>query len=543
MSFRAFWVSSIIVLYSFLAFAQDGEDLTRADRAAVIYGARLTFTKKHIPIVTVGIIDGYKTVRFSSNHGFDFYPDGLGGPVISTKDTNIMCQAKILRSRPAQIKYYVVLQEFALNQMDRINKALRDLDSKGIKYKTFQVGTVFGFYGHVMDNRRFLIVRKQGYDRLSDAVRMQKKLRPDLMVHEVLQRPPQGIIRITCDKLNAVISAPEYLFFRPKKGVTTVYDVEFGKGFSWHGRQTRSYRGMMYFAVSKNGALAMVNSINATDLLAGLVPSEIPTSSPMETLKAQAVAARTELLAKLGTRHFADPYMLCADVHCQVYRGVGRENSKTTKAVRQTRGLLLFDGNKLMDAVYSSNCGGVSESAHAIWGQGSDRNGGLLDKKVRQKVSFQNEARLRDFLLHPPGGLFCSKGAFAKRTFRWRVSRDLDELGRLVYKYTHVRIGSVKDIKILKRGISGRVLKLEVIGTLNSLIIKGELNIRKAFGGLKSALFVIDKKDKNWEFIGGGFGHGVGMCQVGAIQMGKEHFDFKEILKHYYPDSQVVRIY
>ena len=98
LSFRAFWISWLIVLYSFLAFAQEGEDLSRADRAAVIYGARLTFTKKHVPIVTVGIIDGYKTVRFSSDHGFYFYPDGVGGPMISTKDRKITCQAQILKS-------------------------------------------------------------------------------------------------------------------------------------------------------------------------------------------------------------------------------------------------------------------------------------------------------------------------------------------------------------------------------------------------------------------------------------------------------------
>ena len=203
-------------------------------------------------------------------------------------------------------------------------------------------------------------------------------------------------------------------------------------------REDRRYRGRLLVTVDAGGALALVNLLPLEALLRGLVPSEMPAGSPLEALKAQAVTARSNVLAQIGTRHLGDPYLLCAEVHCQAYRGTGAETLRTDEAVRATAGEALFGraDRTLVDGVYSAMCGGHGEDAHLVWGGGPRPGlGGHPDLPAALRPiwggGLRDEARLRDFLAAPPDA-WCARPAAARRDrFRWErrfAPADLDGL-------------------------------------------------------------------------------------------------------------------
>src|SRR5262249_55487015 len=295
-----------------------------------------------------------------------------------------------------------------------------------------------------------------------------------------------------------------------------------------HGREDRSYWGKLYVAVDRAGTLALVNAVPEDKLLAGLLPAEMYPNAPEEALKSQAVAARAELLAKIGTRHLGDPYLVCASQHCQVYAGAGRENPRTTAAIAAAGGRVLFrEGvGDLVDTVYSSSGGGFTESNENVWDDmpADPALRGRPDVAGAEAAAFArfggaiNDANIRDFLTAAPPA-FCKRSA---ATYRWTVRRSPDELARSLAAAGH-DVGEVSELLVGARGISGRARLLEVKGAHGQATIRGELRIRQALGGLQSSLFVVDTQRQGGRMIftlsGAGYGHGVGLCQTGAMGM------------------------
>jgi SpoIID/LytB domain protein len=279
------------------------------------------------------------------------------------------------------------------------------------------------------------------------------------------------------------------------------------------------------------------------DLLRGLVPSEIPASSPREALQAQAVTARSYVLAQIGTRHLSDPYALCSEVHCQAYHGEGAEAASTDAAVRATAGEALFDrGGLLVDGVYSAMCGGHGEDNDAVWNNlPSSSLRGKPDLPAaaarRWRGGLSTGARLKAFLDHPARS-WCSAGP--KKRYRWTRSftrAEMDEIGAAL------GAGRVERIAVLERGVSGRALALEVSGSEARVVIEGELRIRRAFRNLDSAMFLVSRSGEGWVFRGGGWGHGAGMCQWGAVGRARAGQDYREILRAYFSGAEVAKIY
>jgi SpoIID/LytB domain protein len=285
-------------------------------------------------------------------------------------------------------------------------------------------------------------------------------------------------------------------------------------------------------------------------LLAGLVPSEIFPSAHPEALKAQAVTARGEVLAKIGLRHLVDPYHLCAEQHCQVYKGVGFEHPATTRAVNDTRGEVMFRGTNLVDSVYSAVCGGYTEDNDAVWPQPPNPalrgRSDLLEPDPRFDGGI-DEKNVRAFIDEAPAA-YCSVSSFDRPDkFRWQTTFRARELDRSV-NAKH-KVGLVREIEILGRGRSGRVKAIRVRGTRGTVEVPYELPIRGLFGGLRSGLFVVDAaKDAKgrvlrWTFTGAGWGHGAGMCQTGAIGRAERGHEYRRILVHYFPGMEIVKLY
>jgi len=311
-----------------------------------------------------------------------------------------------------------------------------------------------------------------------------------------------------------------------------------------------AYFGKVSVTLDHNGSLAVVKALPEDRFMAGLLPAEIFPNAPDEALKAQAVAARGELLSKIGTRHLGDPFRLCSQTHCQVYLGAGHETPRTTAAVAATRGEVLFtaDGKDLADTVYSANCGGHTEHNENAWPDmpalaalrgHRDAPAPVAGKSdgYAAGVNAENVAR---FIDQPPAA-YCGQAHLgAGERFRWTVKRTAAELDKLLGRY---RLGEIRAIEVPQRGVSGRALAVRVVGSARSETIRGELRIRQAFGGLRSSLFVVEVKDGQAVFRGAGFGHGVGMCQTGAVGMAEAGRSYQQILRHYYPNTVLRKLW
>jgi SpoIID/LytB domain protein len=322
-----------------------------------------------------------------------------------------------------------------------------------------------------------------------------------------------------------------------------IHDVPYGVGFSWEGREDRLYRGKIEVNLNKKGRICVINEIELEEYLLGIVPSEVSSQAPIEILKAQCIAARGEAVAKIGKRHLADPYDFCSLQHCQVYSGIKLESPSTNKAVKETVGKILVDKFGIIDTVYSANCGGHTECNENVWA--SRKNPalrGVPDFNPEEFKSPITEREIEQWLTSPPEA-YCSKA----KNFRWEVTYTQDELNQLVNKWREV--GEVRDIILRDRGVSGRLKSIKIIGTDDTYTIYKELPIRKVLGNLPSAMFIlrIDRDEEGFpiqfRFIGGGWGHGVGMCQAGAVGMAKIGKTYNEILTHYYSGSKIIKLY
>lgn len=256
----------------------------------------------------------------------------------------------------------------------------------------------------------------------------------------------------------------------------------------------RVWMGGLLIALGRQGRLAVIHEVSAETALEAVVPAETFPAAPAAALRAQAVAARTQLLAKLGARHITDPFHLCAETHCQAYRP-GKAHPATTAAVQATRGEVLSRGASLVDTVYSSSCGGFPAQPEEVFRRGP----GVVDGPEPD--------------LDSPPRPWCAGPRFGETKYRWKRP--------------------IAAISKVERGASGRVVAAEVNGRL----VRGQLPVRRALGGLPSALFVV----RDGQAHGAGYGHGAGMCQIGAIgqaEAGREH---GTILRYYYGEETELR--
>jgi SpoIID/LytB domain protein len=304
----------------------------------------------------------------------------------------------------------------------------------------------------------------------------------------------------------------------------------------------------VYVAIDRTGKLAVVNLVSETQLLSGLVPAEIYASAPRAALQAQAVAARGQLVAKLGTRHLDDPYLLCADQHCQVYAGRGHEHPRTNEAVRSTAGHVAMrpGGRQLVDTVYSANCGGHTEDNEKVWPSPADPQlrghaDPLVAKPFRKGIT---RANIDDWLGTSPPSYSRPDSETGRHGYRW--DEAIDPTAVAGNPGVPKALGRLERIEITARGRSGRATRARLVGSSKSVEIDGELRIRRALGGLKSSMFVV-KADRDrygrFQLRGGGHGHGVGLCQHGAMGMAAAGRKFDEILREYYRDAEIIELW
>ena len=309
----------------------------------------------------------------------------------------------------------------------------------------------------------------------------------------------------------------------------------------------RLYEGELEITRDAARMLALVNVVDLEAYARGVVCAEMEPNYPPEALKAQAVTARSEALA-VRDRHRPDGFDLCAEAHCQAYRGVSGQTPPGNAAVEATRGEVLTYRDRVANAVYHAVCGGHTENSSDVWGGAEvPYLRGVPDRAEPdnpEEVDYRSESdELRAYLTGAPP-VNCRQPEYVDLTrFRWvkvltrkQVEASLADM---------VNVGEVIDLRPLQRGASGRITRLAVVGTRGTSTLSPELVIRRALGGLRSSAFVVDRycdeAGRAVVFVlwGAGWGHGVGMCQAGAAGMATSGRRYRDILAKYYPGAEI----
>jgi SpoIID/LytB domain protein len=525
------------------------DETSATDKLRILYSTRFTFTEDGLPLVTVEIMSGRQVVHLRAKSGITVRPDGAGGAAIDSDDGDAWT-ITVEGARPAVLQDWTVVETLAPDDTAGVSAALARWKARGFEPRSFEIGTVFGVDGEVIDTRELRIAVDPvaaGKGR-ARAAELAKRFGVSTSVHQDLVRRPSGTIvaRSNAKTGATTIKNPQVLWFQPRRSSETlmVADVPTHTGGSQleTGSEDRRYWGSVYVTLDHDGALVAANAVAEDKLLAGLVPAEMYPDAPAAALQAQAIAARTELLQKIGRRNLTDPFLLCSTQQCQVYAGAGKEDPRTTRAVEATRGIVLLrDGGGLVDIRYSASCGGHGEDNDAIWGGEPDPS-----LRGRPDIATGGMSRITDAnvdeLLDGGGEAWCNKSRLGKTRFRWTEKRSVAELTAQVAT-AYPEVGRVRALVAKRRGSSGRIGVLAIQGDKASVEVSGDLHIRRLLGGLRSTLFEVQRQGDVFVIRGAGFGHGVGMCQMGAIGMAGAGKSEKQILAHYYRGSHLHRLY
>lgn len=535
----------LLVALCLVAPARAADEFSGADKLRAIYSAEFRFTKDGLPVVPVAIAEGLTAVTIAAGAGgVRLLPEGEGGAEVRADD---VWQVRATGGSPARLRYHAVVWRGPVARGQEADAQVARWKGLGESARRFEQGTLFGVGGEVLNRRETLVgigpfPSSEEAERALERLAQKSPLHQPGVVTELVDRP-HGQLEATGAKSGIRVKNEGVLWFVPVGDAPLRVEASDERAGE-KGKVSGLYAGRVYVTIDRHGGMAVVNAVPENKLLAGLIPAEIFPSAPDDALKAQAVAARGELLSKIGTRHVGDPFRLCSKTHCQVYSGTGHETARTTAAVEATRGEVLFEATGgLADPVYSANCGGHTENNENVWQDmpalPSLRGHRDADKRDAYAggVSEQNVAA---FIANPPVA-FCGRAKLGGGDrFRWTVTRSREELAKLLGKY---RLGTVRAIEVLERGVSGRARAVRVTGVTGAETIRGELRIRQTFGNLRSSLFVVEVKDGAAVFRGAGFGHGVGMCQTGAIGMAEAGKSYREILRHYYPGTTIRKLW
>jgi peptidoglycan hydrolase-like amidase len=397
-----------------------------------------------------------------------------------------------------------------------------------------------------------------------------------------------------------------HAFYEPR-ATFTVHAVTIGVDFHWQRQEDQQFTGGLHIERNPNGTLRVINEVNVEDYLTSVISSEMSATAHPELLKAHAIISRSWLLAQLpqwrATRVQQRPsgwqghelinwydrdnhagFDICADDHCQRYQGLGKASSaNVAEAIHATAGVVLSHGDELCDARFSKSCGGFTELFPAAW-QDADVPylQAFYDGEVfpnEYALPLNDEANAARWIRGKPAAFCCTEDrtilqrilpSFDQETedfYRWSVVIQQDELQVWLKQKLSLELGAIHALKPLARGASGRITRLRIVGERDTVVIGKELEIRRALSAshLYSSAFIVEcgaglypapagvEQDtillhnkpipSSFTLLGAGWGHGVGLCQIGAALMAERGYDHQQILRHYYRGASLSRLY
>lgn len=501
------------------------------------------------PKVKVAVVAGAETIRLRSEIPFDMETDGKSRQIASEGEIRFTLQT----SQPAPLKSWFWCGVYGTIQSAEKIKGI--LNSKDLDVKLWSVGLTPVRNSWQPRDIRLLVdaenesSRRGIVDVICDTLPGKRPIEIRLPI-----RSAPGTILIEAPDGSSWKSESEVHLSSPD--VIELIEAPIGRGFHWEHSEILKFPIPFWIAVGSDGKLCAGTEIELEDYLKSVNSSEMPAESPPEFLKTQAVAARSWLFANWGSHHPGEPYTVCSGDHCQCYFGLSRVRETSRSAVEGTAGeVLVFDG-RICDARYAKSCGGVTEPAANVWTFVDEEYlGHIRDLPGAEPLLLSDEAPFREFQMRrnesdaccaPGYGSLAGKLSELGELYRWEEEISAEDLRVIIHQKSGRDLGNIRNIFPKLRGPSGRLIEVEIDGSKAKIAITPELEIRRILSRthLPSSAFWIEKKeDDGFRFHGMGWGHGAGMCQIGAAALAANGFDYTRILAHYYPSTSTQKIY
>jgi SpoIID/LytB domain protein len=382
---------------------------------------------------------------------------------------------------------------------------------------------------------------------------------------------------------SAICRSPSIRLTGQENSTLSLFNVTIGSRFHWERTEDQTFKGDLILRLRKDGTICAINEIPLEDYLKSVISSEMSGAAPMEFLKAHTILSRSWVLAALGRkkktketsiaektterggevirwydREDHDLFDVCSDDHCQRYHGITKIISEQAEeAVRETRGMVITYQDEICDARYSKACGGLTEDFGTAWDDKRVPYLGTISDASTPHQPIGTEEEASAWILSDPEA-YCNPrdqhllekilpdfDRETKSFFRWTIEYSRAELEEILREKSGFDFGILQEIVPLQRGPSGRISRLKIVGSKRSMIVGKELEIRRwlSRSHLCSSAFVVRVEADRFILHGAGWGHGVGLCQIGAAVMATKGFSAEEILKHYFRGVEIKKIY
>jgi len=485
-----------------------------------------------------------------------------GGLLLESPGSELRWMARPLNALPARMRHTVIVAAYADPRAAR--RLVEELAGLGYEARVMELGLPrrpeAGLHPGKLRHR----VLVGAFDEMPPAVELmshfQNRWRPRLLRERVEE--PGGNVEITQAGFAFDREVPRGVRLVPApQGRVQVFRLPVER-FPDSPLEDRVFEGRVEFRVDNLGRLAVVNELDVDSYLRGVLPAELDPGFPQEAQRAMAVAVRSMVLSMRGLRHVSEDWHFCASGHCFHYSGATRACEAADRAVAETAGQVLLVKDELCDAVSCACCGGHGEHKENIWSTpGEPVLAGRPDLPGRKarRPALTDEGAVRAWILSPPEACHCrvTRSDYpallerSRKGFRWREVFHRAELEEIIRRKTGVDLGTLYEIVPVRRGVSGRIIELELMGSRRNLRLMKELKIREALSPtrLASSCFVVQaERDPEglpvrFTLSGAGQGHGCGLCQTGAGALAEGGVDYRGILDHYFPGTRVERAY
>ncbi len=515
------------------------------------------------PVFRIGVIEGQEYIDFHVFGEFSVL-DSSEKTIISPTTSDLKWRVKIKESKAGSERFRLILYEsFHRKNIEEKLQIAQQYDPDA-RIDIFG-GNIFLDDRKINNNTKYVIISGD-YGSEMEAKKDFKKFKPEFnpSIIKNTVKEPRGTIEFFDAEYENSGEVKNSFKVVPTKvsNKTRLYGIRsFDTVLQKEHFEDRVYNGSLEFRLDNNGKIMVISEIPLESYLKRVVFSEIGTDLPLEFSKSLAIVSRSEVMARVEHKHPGDPYDMCDWGHCLRYYGTEFEDKTIDSAVEETRGQVIFTNGSICDAYFNLICGGHTEDAKGVWEMDEEPQfHGKYDwKKVPKEFnSLQDEEVVRKWILSRPDAWCNLRGAEVpkslekyKKYFRWEVDYARQELEQLIYKKTGEDIGILFDIVPLRRGRSGRLKEIELIGSLKNYRIRDELNIRETLAQsyLESSCFIVEKElDQigtpiSFTLVGAGQGHGVGMCKTGGAMMAIDGYKSEDILKHYFEDCDIRSIY
>jgi len=429
---------------------------------------------------------------------------------------------------PAVTKYKLSFQEISHSQLKSYTILVDEWKKRTGKNVTIYVtGAIFSINKSRIDNREYFITMEE---------LLEKKAALKLLTNFRARYPSYNISLIP---ILTSTSSSKATVKTERGSFKCTNSIElFLKGSLVIDEDKYENSGNFFIVPASRRNISLAKEASIEKLVQRILPGEMYLSAPLDTLKAQAVAARTDIFMQLGKRHVSQPWHICSEVHCQKVIWGKKIQKKFLQAVNETKGeIILYDGSYVARAPYCSSAGGHTEDIRNVWFTAEKKYlKGIWDGDKPLNLDLRRESDLATFLNTDYG----EDNIKMNKRHRWKKEITFEEMDKHLQRF---KLGKIKKLVAIKRGVSGRIYKMRFEGTKGKKTIHGELNIRRLLGNMNSSSFIVRKLRNKWAFKGMGWGHGVGMSQIGAISLGRKGKTYKYILKRYYPGTEVKSLY